>query len=444
MERRAEFKPQMAVCTPMRFLKNEHGMEYMEPITMLWHRAMKMLMVPMGYNCGEIRIDGYEIGEARNLAIKEAIARKMKYVCFIDADTIVQQNGLQLLTYQLDNNPDYDIAGGLYTQKGVPSVPLIWKGWGEGVYWDWTLSDVLKEGIVGCGTGCMLVRVSLFERLEHTEEKPWFCTATGYMEDGETKFEWTMSDDLWFCRRAVEEAGAKILVDTNVYCQHVDWRTGRIYQLAEDALPVRRLAVKLGDIAEEWLDDKQAGNGSEVLRRLAKEVVEQEPEREKVIVEVGSFVGASAKIFAKELDGKGKLYCVDTWNGSPNDPSGMLTNWIGGRNALYDQFRKNLAPYLDRTVVTVTERSVTAAEKLKAIGVEADLVFIDADHTRTAEDIAAWLPLVRPGGIICGHDYNPGVFDGVVRDVDTAFGKTAEVEATVWIKRLPAESQEAA
>lgn len=245
MEKRPEFKAQMAVCTPVRFLKNDHGMEYMEPVAMLWHRAMKMLIAPMGYNCGEIVIDGHEIGEARNLAIEEALALKLKYICFIDSDTIPPQNGLQLLTYHLDNNPEYDIASGLYTQKGVPAVPLIWKGWGEGVFWDWTLGDVLKEGIIGCGAGCMLVRLSLFERLEHTEEKPWFCTATGYMEDGETKFEWTMSEDLWFCKRAVEEAGAKILIDTNVYCQHIDWRTGRIYQMPDDALPVKRLAEKL-------------------------------------------------------------------------------------------------------------------------------------------------------------------------------------------------------
>jgi len=36
-----------------------------------------------------------------------------------------------------------------------------------------------------------------------------------------------------------------------------------------------------------------------------------------------------------------------------------------------------------------------------------DLVFIDADHQfkSVIEDIEAWLPKVRTGGIICGHDY---------------------------------------
>lgn len=38
-----------------------------------------------------------------------------------------------------------------------------------------------------------------------------------------------------------------------------------------------------------------------------------------------------------------------------------------------------------------------------------DFVYLDADHSYTAvqNDIAAWLPLIRPGGIICGHDFVP-------------------------------------
>jgi len=36
-----------------------------------------------------------------------------------------------------------------------------------------------------------------------------------------------------------------------------------------------------------------------------------------------------------------------------------------------------------------------------------DFVYIDANHRyfEVAQDIRAWLPKVRPGGIICGHDY---------------------------------------
>ncbi len=44
-----------------------------------------------------------------------------------------------------------------------------------------------------------------------------------------------------------------------------------------------------------------------------------------------------------------------------------------------------------------------------------DLIFIDADHSEAAvrRDLAAWVPKVKPGGVIAGHDYgshnHPGV-----------------------------------
>lgn len=49
---------------------------------------------------------------------------------------------------------------------------------------------------------------------------------------------------------------------------------------------------------------------------------------------------------------------------------------------------------------------------------ECDLVFLDADHSykATAAAIWAWLPKVRPGGVLAGHDFtdeHPGVIRAV-------------------------------
>lgn len=62
-----------------------------------------------------------------------------------------------------------------------------------------------------------------------------------------------------------------------------------------------------------------------------------------------------------------------------------------------------------------------------------DMVFIDADHSYEAvlRDIRAWLPVVRNGGIISGHDY--GTYKGVVRAVNEIFKKKVQrLPGSVW------------
>ena len=53
-----------------------------------------------------------------------------------------------------------------------------------------------------------------------------------------------------------------------------------------------------------------------------------------------------------------------------------------------------------------------------------DFVFIDAGHGYEAvrDDIRNWLPMVRPGGWLMGHDFDTAVHPGVVRAVNEAFG----------------------
>jgi len=66
-----------------------------------------------------------------------------------------------------------------------------------------------------------------------------------------------------------------------------------------------------------------------------------------------------------------------------------------------------------------------------------DLVFLDADHTYEAlmSDIKAWLPLVKDGGLLTGHDYG-GKKVGVKQAVDECFDDIELAQATVWIKKV--------
>jgi len=83
-------------------------------------------------------------------------------------------------------------------------------------------------------------------------------------------------------------------------------------------------------------------------------------------------------------------------------------------------------------IVDIKSLSHKAAERFADGSV--DFVFIDADHEYPSvqADIRAWLPKVRPNGILAGHDYHAG--SGVVRAVDEAFGTNKELFGeNVWL-----------
>lgn len=64
-----------------------------------------------------------------------------------------------------------------------------------------------------------------------------------------------------------------------------------------------------------------------------------------------------------------------------------------------------------------------------------DFAFVDADHRYDAvrADIAAWMPKIRLGGMMLGHDYNPKEFPGVVQAVNESFGGAVAVhDDHVW------------
>lgn len=245
-----QHKCQLVICTPCPIIPNGHGGTRLAPVTMQWHRARQKLQIPYGYNAAEITIDGFEVGEARTKVVEEARKVGADWLFFIDYDVLLPPGAFKQLMYRTATHPDHDVFAGVYTTKEHPSIPIIYRRWGEGPCWDWTLGDVLTP-VVGVPMGCTLLRLSLFDRLTNTPERPWFKTcdlSEGNPLDGSTvagEVQGTVTEDLWFCKRAVEEANAKILVDTRVICGHISHATGEVFTLPEDCPPVKRAGVKL-------------------------------------------------------------------------------------------------------------------------------------------------------------------------------------------------------
>lgn len=150
-----------------------------------------------------------------------------------------------------------------------------------------------------------------------------------------------------------------------------------------------------------------------------------------IFVEVGSWKGKSSAFLAVEIINSNKdikLYCVDTWKGSPEHKN---DNFIIN-DTLYDLFLDNIKD-LTSVITPVRNNSVDASKIFDNESL--DMVFIDACHEYeyVKQDIQIWYPKVKKGGIIAGHDYHLP-WNGVVRAVDEFFiNKKIEKSEACWI-----------
>jgi Methyltransferase domain len=128
------------------------------------------------------------------------------------------------------------------------------------------------------------------------------------------------------------------------------------------------------------------------------------------MAEVGSWMGlGSTQTFLASLAQvpDSTLICVDTWRGAPSCDH---DRGMADEHDIFGIFRKNaFGADGGARLVPVVSDSAAAATLMRDGWF--DLVFIDADHSYDSvkADIAAWLPKVRPGGILCGHDCESGV-----------------------------------
>jgi predicted O-methyltransferase YrrM len=128
----------------------------------------------------------------------------------------------------------------------------------------------------------------------------------------------------------------------------------------------------------------------------------------RVIVEVGVWKGRSTVCWLEHTPGV--VYAVDAW---PADGLGCQAYEEirrDGRESVRRVALANLAPWLasGRCQVLEMRSDQAAAQLVRMLGpAGADLVFLDGDHGQTAvaDDVRNYLPLVRPGGLLSGHDH---------------------------------------
>lgn len=112
---------------------------------------------------------------------------------------------------------------------------------------------------------------------------------------------------------------------------------------------------------------------------------------ETIMVELGSSQGHSAFTFSKYVK---TLYCVDQWRGNP-----LI---VDCNEKIFDKMC-----LLRDNIIKIKMNTLEAFKYFKDESI--DILYIDADHSYSSVilDIMNWVPKIKWGGILSGHDYIP-------------------------------------
>ena len=198
------------------------------------------------------------------------------------------------------------------------------------------------------------------------------------------------------------------------------WMVGQAEDFIEYASRFNGIITVAGDgllahIAREGVPEAAVDTRArEILSRLPADRALQG-------AEIGVFAGElSERLLAAREDLK--LHLVDSWGdydptlAESGDYHATLSD--SAQEKYFTRTRQAVSSFNGRAVIH-RAKSVAAAQKAPD---SLDFVFIDADHSYEGcrGDIEAWKPKLRPGGLLCGHDYDNSEFPqwGVKRAVD--------------------------
>lgn len=183
----------------------------------------------------------------------------------------------------------------------------------------------------------------------------------------------------------------------------LNWWNCRIMEITQkisDSLEEERIVSNVENdikIDHYWQNDDLFDENWFSYQNLYSKVVKEFPSGSK-FVEVGCWKGRSTSHLAVEIANSKKdidFYCVDIWEDYE----------------IYKKFLRNMRP-VERNYFPLKISSEDAAKKFKDKSL--DFVFLDAseDYENAKNDIENWLPKIKPGGILAGHDYYPdGMYD---------------------------------
>jgi hypothetical protein len=185
----------------------------------------------------------YQVADAQNLIVKEAVEKDYEWLFLLEHDVIIPPDCfIRINDYIREKRTP--VVSGLYYTRSRPSEPVLYRGRGTSYYGDWRPGD--KVWCDGVPTGCLLIHCSILKamwneseeyilsnikvrRVFDTPRAMWVDPQTGSFNttSGTSDLDWCTSvmAGNYFAKAGWEQyQGMRwpFLVDTQLFCKHIN------------------------------------------------------------------------------------------------------------------------------------------------------------------------------------------------------------------------------
>lgn len=191
------------------------------------------------------------MADAQNILVDAVVKQEFEWLLLLEDDVVLPPQAFILFNEYMRARK-IPVVSGLYFLKTEPTEPLVYRGRGTSCYDKFKIGDLVWVDAVP--TGCLLIHHSLL-KIMHEESldyqtgngvsvKKVFETPAKVWVDPETNQSASGmgTSDIYWCDRVMKEdvlrrAGWKqiakrkypFLIDTRIFCKHIDLTTGVQY-----------------------------------------------------------------------------------------------------------------------------------------------------------------------------------------------------------------------
>lgn len=180
----------------------------------------------------------------------------------------------------------------------------------------------------------------------------------------------------------------------------------------------------------EWRDYWPANHYMFGLFQLLEYLESHIPfEHHTEMIEIGSYMGESTMMFAS-VNLFDKIHAIEPFEGEEDFNDLFDYDWEEVKNEylLNTRYWDNIQLWEDYSYNVVDEFKESSV----------DFIYVDGSHEYedVKRDLELYLPLIKPGGYIAGHDYME-YFEGCKKAVDEVVGKPDKIFRDFsWIKKI--------